>query len=99
MNKIKRYVNKKKKSQPINSSNAGSVFKNNNELLSWEIVDKLGYRGYIYNDAMISNKHANFIINLNDAKYNDVIYIINKIKQDAQDKLNINLETEWVIIE
>lgn len=98
-NKIKRYLQKKKESQPINCINAGSVFKNKNNNLSWEIIDYLGYRGYICGDAKVSEKHANFIVNLGNATYEEIITIINSIKKEAKDKLNIEMECEWEIIE
>jgi UDP-N-acetylmuramate dehydrogenase len=96
--KIKRYMKKKKESQPVNTINAGSVFKNI-DIPSWEIIDKLGYRGYVYNDAKINEKHANFIENLGNASYDDMIYIINMIKKEAKEKLNVDMECEWEIIE
>lgn len=96
--KIRRYLNKKRESQPLASHNAGSVFKNNHQQLSWEIIDILGYRGYRCGDAQISTKHANFLINLNDATFNDMISIIRDIQTASISKLNISLETEWVII-
>ena len=96
--KIKRYMKKKKESQPVNTINAGSVFKNI-DIPSWEIIDKLGYRGYVYNDAKINEKHANFIENLGNASYDDMIYIINMIKKEAKEKFNVDMECEWEIIE
>lgn len=98
MDKIKRYITKKKESQPVNTINAGSVFKNK-DIASWEIIDKLGYRGYIYNDAKVNELHANFIENLGNATFNDIMYLINIIKLEAKEKLNIDMECEWEIIE
>lgn len=98
--KLNRYLKQKQLDQPLDSYNAGSTFKNNNEnYYAWQIVDKLGYRGKKIGDAMVSNKHANFIINSGNAKFLDMITLIQMIKYDAKNKLGINLECEWEILQ
>lgn len=97
--KVKRYLAIKKQSQPLNTYNAGSTFKNHDNFLAWQIVDKLGYRGYKLGGAMVSIKHANFIINYNNATFIDIMTIIKIIEYDALTKLNIQLECEWEIIQ
>lgn len=98
--KFNRYLKQKQLDQPLNSYNAGSTFKNNNEnYYAWQIVDKLGYRGKKIGDAMVSNKHANFIINNGNAKFLDMITLIQMIRYDAKSKLGINLECEWEILQ
>ena len=99
IDKIKRYILKKKETQPVNTYNAGSVFKNNKEFSSWEIVDQLGYRGYINGNAKVSEKHANFIINNGYATFKDIYELIVKIKEEAKIKMNLDMECEWEIIE
>lgn len=99
LEKIATLKKKKRLTQPINTFSAGSTFKNPKNKKAWEIIDQLGYRGYRYNDIMVSNNHANYLINLKSATYQDAIYLINKIQKDALEKLNINLECEWEIIE
>lgn len=97
--KIEKYQKLKAKNQPINSRNAGSTFKNNNEIPSWRIIDELGFRGYSIGGAEVSCKHANFLINKSNATFDDMCRLINTIKQSAKDKCGINLECEWEIIE
>ena len=55
---------KRKKTQPIEYPNSGSIFKNNNCVKAWELIEKVNLKGYKRNGAMISNKHCNFIFNL-----------------------------------
>lgn len=98
LEKIATFKKEKKNTQPLNVLSAGSTFKNFNNLKAWEIVDKLGYRGYISNGAMVSKNHANYIVNTGTATYQDILNLVNKIKEDALSKLNINLECEWVIL-
>ncbi len=90
------------KKQPRNYPSAGSVFKilkkDGKELSAWKLIDRVGLRGYKKNGAMISDKHPNFIVNLENATYEDLIYLINLCKERVFNELNINLELEWKII-
>ncbi len=97
--KIKRFLRTKRENQPIEVANAGSTFKNNNDLNSWQIIDKLGLRGYHIGGAMVSSKHANFIVNENDATFLDTIALLELIKYEALNKFGINMECEWEILE
>lgn len=97
--KIEKYQKIKRTTQPINTKNAGSTFKNNNDIASWKIIDELGFRGYSIGDAVVSCQHANFLINRCNASFKDMCCLINKIKQSACDKCNIQLDCEWEIIE
>ncbi len=98
LEKIATFKKEKKNTQPINVYSAGSTFKNSNTYNAWEVIDKLGFRGYIYNDVMVSNIHTNYIINIGNATFDDAITLINTIKRSAKEELNINLECEWEII-
>ena len=98
LEKIATYKKNKKETQPINVLSAGSTFKNAKDKKAWEILDLLGYRGYEYNNVMVSSHHTNYIINKGNATFNDMIELINKIKEDAKEKLNIILECEWEIV-
>lgn len=96
--KVKRYLSLKRQNQPLQTYNAGSTFKNNH-CSTWQIIDKLGYRGYKLGGAMVSDKHANFIINYDNASFLDIITLIKMIEYDAKIKLNIDLECEWEILQ
>lgn len=77
----------------------GSVFKNNQLIKAWRVISELNLRGYQVNDAAFSNKHANIIINLGDAKFKDAYKLIRIAKEKAMDKFGIKLEEEISIIE
>jgi len=55
-------------------------------------------KGKIIGGAQISSKHANFIVNLGNAKSDDVLALINLAKQSVKEKFNINLREEIEII-
>lgn len=89
---------KRKAKQPINFPNAGSVFKRKNEYIAAEVIDKCGLKGYNIGDAYISDLHAGFIINKGNATAQDVIQLIEHIKNTIHEKYNINLELEIKVI-
>lgn len=97
LNKKKRYLK-----QPRNYHNAGSVFKrpikDKQEYYIWKLFEGCGLRGFSVGDAMISDKHPGFIVNINDADPDDVLGLINMAKNKVKDKYDIDLELEWVII-
>ncbi len=98
LNKILEWKKYRLDTQPLNYPTFGSVFKNTNKYKAWEILDYLGYRGYKINDIMVSFKHSNFIINLNNGKGEDIFNLINIIKDKAFKKLNIILEEEVIYL-
>lgn len=80
--------------QPSGKS-AGSVFKMTKENIpAGLIIDKANLKGLKINDAMVSDKHANFIINLGQATDIDVKSLIKIIQKQIKEKYNISLERE-----
>ncbi len=86
-------------SQPLTLPSAGSVFRNPKDIAAWQVVEKLGYKGFSVGDAMVSEKHANFIVNTKEATGEEIVELITKIKKDAAEKLKIELVLEQEIIE
>ena len=84
--------------QPLEYPNAGSVFKNPPGMSAGKLIDDLGLKGYNINDAYISEKHANFIINKGNASSKDIIGLIDYIKDKVREKYDIDLELEQEII-
>jgi UDP-N-acetylmuramate dehydrogenase len=92
--KIKEYLNYKKSTQPLNFPSAGSVFKNPKRFFAAELIKKCGLKGKKIGEAKISEKHANFIVNLGKAKAKDVKKLINLAKKQVKKKFKIILEEE-----
>ena len=86
-------------SQPLEFPNAGSVFRNPEGDFAGRIVEALGYKGKGINDAIVSEKHANFIVNKGSASGDDIIDLIRKIKDEVYDKTNIELKVEQEFVE
>ena len=91
-------MNERRKKQPIGQKSSGSTFKNSNQLPAWKIIENLNLKGYSINDALISTKHSNFIINKANASFKDILSLINLIKELAKEK-GYELELEVEIID
>jgi UDP-N-acetylmuramate dehydrogenase len=98
--KIKEYLNYRQKTQPLNLPSAGSIFKNPQRRVAggWRpagfLIDKCGLKGKKIGKAKVSEKHANFIVNLGGAQAKDVKKLINFIKKEIKKKFKIILEEE-----
>lgn len=83
LNKMNEYLSIRHDKQPYNLPSAGSVFKRNADIIPAKIIDDLGLKGLRIGGAMISTKHAGFIVNVDNAKSEDVNKLINLIKKIA----------------
>jgi UDP-N-acetylmuramate dehydrogenase len=88
------YLNKRKESQPIGEKSAGCIFKNPPGLSAGQLIESLGLKGMSSGGAVISEKHANYIINRNNATFTDVLRLIDLIKDKAQKLMGIELKEE-----
>ena len=91
---MEEYLDYRRKTQPLELPSAGSVFKNPPDVSAGQLIDHCGLKGKKINHAQISEKHANFIINLGKAKAADVIQLIELAKKEVKAKFNIQLEEE-----
>ncbi len=92
--KVKEYIQKRKKNQPFSKKTFGSVFKNPPNDYAGRLIDACGLKGYRIGDAEISEKHANFIVNLGKAKAKEVLKLIKLAQDKVFEKFNIKLEPE-----
>ncbi len=81
-------------SQPINYPNCGSVFENKKDIVAWRLIDEIGLRGKQIGGAQISEKHSNFIVNVENSKADDVNDLINLVKKIAKESKDIDLHLE-----
>lgn len=97
--KIKENLDYRKKNHPWQFPSAGSVFLNKPGLLpSAALIEKAGLKGAKLKGAMVSKKHAGFIINTGNATAQDVLDLIKLIKQKVKQKFGIELQEEIQII-
>lgn len=94
LERAKKFLEKRRQSQPLNSKNCGSFFRNPINMSAGKIIHDLGLKGFSIGDAKISEIHANFIINENNATSSDIKKLINHIKKEAREKNSLDLELE-----
>ena len=90
------YLKYRKEKQPIEYPNAGSTFKRGEDFITAQLIDKAGLKGYKIGGAEVSEKHAGFIINKENATATDVISLIDYVTKEIEEKFakKINLEIE-----
>lgn len=84
--------------QPLDMPSCGSVFVNPEGHKAAQLIDSCGLKGYTVGEAQVSMKHANFIVNLGKAKASDIWQVINHVKSTVQQKKNVELKTEVVLL-
>jgi len=90
----------REKSQPVKTKTSGSTFRNPdseqaNGKKAWELIDEAGCRGLAIGDAMVSEKHCNFLINKNKASAADMENLGEEVRKRV--KLNSGVDLEWEI--
>lgn len=95
---IKENMQKRLATQPLEFKNAGSVFQNPINQSAGHIIENIGLKGFTIGGAKVSEKHANFIINYNNAKSCDIINLIELIKEKVKEKYNLELKLEQIIV-
>ena len=99
-NEIEQKINenfKKREDQPKEPS-AGSIFVNPKPQSAGDLIEKCGLKGKQIGQAQISEKHANFIVNLGGAKAQDVVELIALVQKEVRKKFGIDLKTEVVFL-
>ncbi|MDR1784413.1 MAG: UDP-N-acetylmuramate dehydrogenase [Endomicrobium sp.] len=96
--KICRNMQKRLQGQPLNTPNAGSIFKNPSGFSAGKLIEYAGLKGKCIGCAQVSELHGNFIINRGGANAKDVLYLIDLIKEKVKEKFDISLETEIKMI-
>lgn len=82
---------------PLAYPSSGSIFKNPPLTPAGRLIEEAGLKGVRIGGARVSEKHANFIVNVGNATAADVIDLIELIQREVMDRQGISLETEVVI--
>ncbi len=95
---LKKIMKKRLSSQPLGRPSAGCVFKNPSKHCSaWSLIASCGLQGQKVNDAQVSTKHANFIVNLGDATASDIMELMGLIKKRVWEETGVILKEEVVV--
>jgi len=95
---VRDLLHKRNSTQPIGLASCGSVFKNPKDTYAAKLIESSGLKGFCIGGACVSEKHANYIINQNNASAMDIEDLIAHIQNTIKDKHNVELETEIIII-
>ena len=95
---IKELLKKRIASQPLNMPNAGSVFRNPPGEYAARLIESCGLKGYRIGEAQVSEKHANFIVNLGNATATDIERLIEHVEDAVEARTNVRLIREVRII-
>lgn len=91
-------LNRRRESQPLEYPSAGSVFRNPPNDFAGRLIEECGLKGYSIGGAQVSEKHANFIINYNNATNDDVTKLINEVHHQVltKEKIDLLIEQEFI---
>jgi UDP-N-acetylmuramate dehydrogenase len=96
--RIKEFLGKRIASQPLDQPSAGSVFRNPSGDRAARLIESCGLKGFRVGGAMVSPKHANFIVNTGIATATDIEAVIMAVQKEVREKAGVELQPEVRII-
>lgn len=95
LSRMREITDKRESSQPVKSKTGGSTFKNPEGHSSWKLVDAAGCRGLVVGGAQVSELHANFLLNVNDATALDIETLGETVRNRV--RAHSGIELRWEI--
>ncbi|HEX2056239.1 MAG TPA: UDP-N-acetylmuramate dehydrogenase [Nitrospiraceae bacterium] len=95
---VKDYLQYRKDTQPLALPSAGCVFRNPPRDSAGRLVEKAGLKGARIGDAQVSDKHANFMVNLGAARASDVLELIKKVRREVRHQTGVSLDLELKVV-
>ena len=92
--KIDQRIKQRLDHQPISAKTFGSIFKNHEKIKAAKLIEEMRTKLNLFKTVKISQKHANFMENIDSASYQEVTDLIHQIKELANKKHQVNLECE-----
>jgi UDP-N-acetylmuramate dehydrogenase len=96
--RIRDYLERRKAGQPLDYPSAGSVFKNPPHDYAGRLIESVGLKGKRVGGAMISDKHANVIVNVGGARAEDILALMDTARQRVREQTGIDLEPEIKVV-
>ena len=96
--RIKEIANERMSKQPLAQPNTGSIFRNPPGDHAGRLIEAAGLKGAIEGGAMVSTKHANFIVNIGDASAWDVRRLMERCQQAVKEKFGVDLVAEVELV-
>ncbi|HZS10654.1 MAG TPA: UDP-N-acetylmuramate dehydrogenase [Nitrospirales bacterium] len=95
---VKEYLHYRKATQPLTLPSAGCVFRNPGPEPAGKLIEQAGLKGSRVGDAQVSEKHANFVVNIGHARAADVLALIRRVGRTVQEKTGVALQLELKIV-
>ncbi len=92
------FMERRKAKQPLEYPSGGSTFKRPEGYYSGALIEENGLKGFSVGGAEVSEKHAGFVINKNNATTDDILELIEKIKLKVKEANGVTLETEVIFV-
>ena len=96
---IERYMSRRRETQPIHEPSAGCIFANPEDQPAGLLIDHCGCKGMRVGGAVVSDKHANFIINTGGARATDVLELIEHVRERVVTEIGITLSLEIHVVD
>lgn len=96
--RFKDFDYKRSSRQPLDKNSAGSTFKRPEGYFASKLIDEAGLRGYKVGNAMVSEKHAGFLINVDNSTCENMLHLISDVQKIVYDKFEVRLEREVKLI-
>lgn len=96
--KVEELRTKREGNHPLDLPNLGSTFKNPEGMFSARLIIEAGMQGTQIGGAQISMKHPNFVVNHGDAKFEDVVNLVEAVKKAVKEKSGVELHEEIIIV-
>lgn len=97
-NRMNEFAKSRKEKQPLEYPSAGSTFKRGTDFITAKLIDECGLKGYQIGGAQVSEKHAGFIINKENATAKNIIDLVEYVKKTVKEKTGKSIDLEVEII-
>lgn len=96
--KMEELMEKRRSKQPLEYPSAGSAFKRPEESYASLLIEQCGLKGFSVGGAQVSEKHSGFVINKDNADFDDIIELMRAVRKKVKNETGYTLECEPVII-
>lgn len=96
--KVKEIKELRESKHPLDKPSLGSTFKNPNGDFAARLISECGLKGTKIGGAQIAEKHPNFVLNIDNASFENINEILTLVKKEVFEKFNVKLEEEIIIV-
>lgn len=97
--KMNEIVGRRRDKQPLEYPSCGSTFKRPEGFFAAALIEECGLKGFTIGGAQVSEKHSGFIINRNNATFDDVTAVVDHVRRVVREQKGVELECEMLIID